>query len=97
MKKRSLKPNRVVGTGNSDLILGPNGNRVALIIGFGGNADLIISFGRASTANGDGLLMQTVSSPVTLTEELLGDNIKQSVFITVGAGIVGAVVEVTEP
>lgn len=76
------------GTGPNDKqIFGPNPNRKALVITYGGSGTLVVAIGK-STAGGTvgDLLLQAAGGPIILTHAIIGDSITEEVNCWNSAG-----------
>lgn len=71
---KSLKSHQLPFTAASDVKLGPNGARQALILSTHTTDAYAIAFGEDASLN-KGISIPTLTAPIILTRELLGDMI----------------------
>ena len=76
------------GTGPSDVqMFGPNPNRKALVITYGGSGTLVVAIGKKTSGGTVGdLLLQAAGGPIILTHAIIGDSITEEVNCWNSAG-----------
>ena len=93
---RSFRSVSVTASGAVQRVMGPNVNRVALVVTNHSGVVGCFRFGEVPTSTSDGIGVYSGSSPAVLTAEQLGPGIKSSITLLAGVGSFWNFVEVSE-